>query len=47
MLRHFLDQLHLSQVDSGDLLLLALLLLLSREGGDEEVLIALGLLLIL
>jgi len=47
LLRHLLDQLHLSQVDTGDLLLLALLFLLSREGGDEEILVALGLLLIL
>lgn len=46
-LRQFLDALRLDQVDGGDLLLLALLFLLSREGVDEETLIALGLLLIL
>lgn len=47
LLRHFLDQFHLQQVDSGDLLLLALLFFLFREDADEELLIALGLLLIL
>jgi len=46
-LRHALDQLHLDHVDTGDLLLLALLFLLFREDADEELLIALGLLLIL
>ena len=34
-------------IDSGDLLLLAILFLLFQEGEDEELLIALGLLLIL
>ena len=34
-------------VDSGDLLLLAILFFLFREGADEELLVALGLLLIL
>ena len=38
---------HLSSVDSGDLLLLAILFFLFREGADEELLVALGLLLIL
>lgn len=38
------DRLHL---DSGDLLLLAMLYFLYREDADEELLIALGLLLIL
>lgn len=47
LLRHFLDQFHLNQVDSGDLLLLALLFFLFRENADEELLVALGLLLIL
>lgn len=47
ILRHLLDQLHLSQVDTGDLLLLGLLFFLSREEADEELLVALGLLLIL
>ncbi len=47
LLRHFLDQFHLNQVDSGDLLLLALLFFMFRENADEELLVALGLLLIL
>ena len=47
LLRHFLDQFHLQQVDSGDLLLLALLFFLFRENADEELLVSLGLLLIL
>ena len=47
ILRHILDQLHLNHVDTGDLLLLGLLFLLSREEADEELLVALGLLLIL
>ena len=46
-LRHMLDQLHLDSLDTGDLLLLALLFLLFREDADDELLIALGLLLIL
>ena len=46
-LRHLLDQLHLDHVDTGDLLLLALLFFLFREDADEELLVALGLLLIL
>ena len=46
-LRHILDQLHLDHVDTGDLLLLGLLFFLFREEADEELLIALGLLLIL
>lgn len=46
-LRHMLDQLHLDSVDTGDLLLLGLLFFLFREDADEELLIALGLLLIL
>jgi len=47
LLRHFLDQFHLEGVDTGDLLLLGLLFLLFREDADEELLVALGLLLIL
>ena len=47
MLRHFLDQLHLDHVDTGALLLLVLLFFLFREDADEELLVALGLLLIL
>lgn len=46
-LRHILDQLHLDHVDTGDLLLLILLFFLFREDADEELLVALGLLLIL
>ena len=47
ILRHALDQLHLDSVDTGDLLLLGLLFFLFREDADEELLTALGLLLIL
>lgn len=47
ILRHLLDQFHLDHVDSGDLLLLGLLFFLFRENADEELLVALGLLLIL
>ena len=47
ILQHFLDQLHLDHVDTGDLLLLGLLFFLFREDADEELLVALGLLLIL
>jgi len=47
ILRHVLDQLHLDHVDTGDLLLLILLFFLFREDADEELLVALGLLLIL
>ena len=47
LLRHGLDQLRLQQVDTGDLLLLGLLFLLFREDADEELLVALGLMLIL
>ena len=46
-LRHLLDQFHLDHVDTGDLLLLGLLFFLFREDADEELLVALGLLLIL
>ena len=47
LLRNFLDRLHLNHVDTGDLLLLGLLFFLFREDADEELLVALGLLLIL
>lgn len=47
VLQHLLDQFHLDHVDTGDLLLLALLFFLFREDADEELLVALGLLLIL
>lgn len=46
-LRHLLHVAHMEHVDTGDLLLLGLLFLLYREGADEELLVALGLLLIL
>ena len=42
-----LDTLHLGDIDGGDLLLLLLLFILFHENGDEELLIAIGLLLIL
>ncbi|MBQ9459502.1 MAG: hypothetical protein IJU66_06165 [Oscillospiraceae bacterium] len=42
-----LKQLRLQDIDSGDLLLLLILFFLFEEKADEEVLIALGLLLIL
>ena len=42
-----LGKFKLSEIDSGDLLLLVILFLLFRDGEDEELLIALGLLLIL
>ena len=42
-----MEKLHLGNVDFGDLLLLLLLFHLFREDGDEELLIAIGLLLIL
>ena len=46
-LRRILDQLHLDRIDAGGLLLLGLLYFLFREKADEELLVALGLLLIL
>ena len=47
LLSGILDKLHLGDIDIGDLLLLLLLFHLFREDGDEELLIAIGLLLIL
>ena len=47
LLRRLLDQFHLNSLDTGDLLLLGLLFFLFREDADEELLVALGLLLIL
>ena len=47
LLQHLLDRLHLDHVDTGDLMLLALLFFLFQEKADEELLVALGLLLIL
>ena len=46
-LRKLLDRFHLENIDTGDLLLLLLILLLFREDADDELLFALGLLLIL
>ena len=47
ILSGLLRQLHLEHVDTGDLLLILILILLFKDGEDEEMLIALGLLLIL
>lgn len=47
IVRQLLDQFHLNHIDAGDLFLLLLIFLLIRENADEELLIALGLLLIL
>ena len=46
-LNRILGKLHLGDVDSGDLLLLLILFFLFQEEADEELLIAIGLLLIL
>ncbi len=46
-LRRMLDKLKLEDVDTGDILLLLLILFLFSEGEDEELLFALGLLLLL
>ena len=42
-----LSKIHLQDIDSGDLLLLLILFLLFRQDADDEILIAIGLLLIL
>ena len=42
-----MEKLKLDDLDTGDLLLLAILFLLFRDGEDVELLLALGLLLIL
>ena len=47
ILSGLLEKFNLKDLDKGDLLLLFILFLLLREGEDEELLIALGLLLIL
>ena len=47
VLNRVLEKLHLGDLDAGDLLVLRLLFMLFREKADEELLIALGLLLIL
>lgn len=46
-LNGILERLHLGDMDSGDLLLLVLLVFLIKQDADEELIIALGLLLIL
>lgn len=46
-LQGILSRFHLDSIDAGDLILLLIIYLLFREGEDEELLIALGLLLIL
>lgn len=47
ILSGILEKFHLQDMDKGDLLLLFILFLLFKEGEDEELLIALALLLIL
>ena len=47
LLSGILGKLRLDDIDTGDLLLLVILFLLFRDGEDEELIIALGLLLIL
>ena len=47
VLNGLLEKLHLSDLDAGDILLLLLLFFLFRQEADEELLIAIGLLLIL
>ena len=46
-LSRILEKLHLQDLDTADLLLLLMLFFLFEEKADEEILIALGLLLIL
>lgn len=46
-LNDILSKLKLEDIDTGDLLLLLILFLLFKDGEDEELLIALGLMLIL
>ena len=47
LLSGVLGKFKLDEIDTGDLLLLLILFLLFRDGEDDELLIALGLLLIL
>lgn len=47
LLNGLLEKLHLGDLDAGDILLLLLLFFLFRQEADEELLIAIGLLLIL
>ena len=46
-IRDLLSRFHLDELDTGDLMLLVLLFFLMEEKADDELLIALGLLLIL
>ena len=46
-LDQILEKLHLGDIDKGDILLLLILLFLYDQGGDEELLMALGLLFLL
>ena len=46
-LDRILEKLHIEDIDSADMMLLALLFFLYEEKADDELLIALGLLLIL
>ena len=47
VLSGILDRLNLKNLNTGDLIILLIIFLLYKEGEDEELLIALGLLLIL
>lgn len=47
LLSGLFDRLKLTELDSGDLLLLAVLFLLLRENGDEDLILMLALLFIL
>ena len=47
ILQNLMEQFHLDHMDAGDLLLLGLLFLLLYDNAEEELLVALGLLLIL
>ena len=46
-LDRLLERLHLEDIDKGDILLVLILLFLYDQGGDEELLVALGLLFLL
>ena len=46
-IRNLLRRFHLEELDTGDLMLLVLLFFLMEEKADDELLIALGLLLIM
>lgn len=46
IVQKLLRRLHLEEIDTGDILLLLILLFLFSEGEDDELLIALGILLL-